>query len=253
MNYQKHYDALIERARLRNLDAKTESHHVVPRCMGGSNAKSNRVDLTPEEHFVAHQLLVKLYPDHKGIVKAAAMMVTNRSAGRTKNKTYGWLRRLHYEARVGMPCPPETRAAISRRHKESDAAKAARAKLHAAQVGRKRTEASIKKMSEAKKGVPLSEETRRKMSEVRKGREISPEHRLKLSAALKGKRNSAGTKKSPEARAKLSAAKAGKKLTEEQLAALRAKKTPEERSAIIRQGWETRRAKVARSLNADKE
>jgi hypothetical protein len=253
VNYQKHYDSLIERARLRKFDAKTESHHIIPRCMGGSNAKSNRVDLTPEEHFVAHQLLVKLYPHIKGLVKAAAMMVTNRSVNRTKNKTYGWLRRLHYEARVGVPCSPETRAKLSIKHKTSEAAKAARAKLAAAQVGRKRSEASLKKMSESKKGVPLSLEARKKMSEAQKGREFSQEWRAKLSASAIGKRNSLGAVRSLETREKIRAAKVGKKLTPEQIEKRWTIKTPEERSAILRKGWETRRAKAALNQNANME
>jgi len=29
--------------------------------MGGSDDKSNLVDLTPEEHFLAHQLLLKIH------------------------------------------------------------------------------------------------------------------------------------------------------------------------------------------------
>lgn len=36
-----------------------ESHHIIPKCMGGSNSLSNRVLLTPREHFIAHLLLSK--------------------------------------------------------------------------------------------------------------------------------------------------------------------------------------------------
>lgn len=37
-----------------------ESHHIIPKCMGGSDKSSNRVLLTPREHFISHLLLVKM-------------------------------------------------------------------------------------------------------------------------------------------------------------------------------------------------
>lgn len=95
MDYQKHYDRLIERATVRKLDCYTERHHVVPRCLGGSDESENLVDLTPEEHYVAHQLLVKIHPKNGKLIHAAVMMVSCSVAheGKRKNKLYGWLRR----------------------------------------------------------------------------------------------------------------------------------------------------------------
>ncbi|XAO17074.1 homing endonuclease [Escherichia phage FL23] len=60
MNYEKIYNSLIDRARNRALTGYKERHHIIPKCLGGSNDASNLVDLTPEEHYVAHQLLVKI-------------------------------------------------------------------------------------------------------------------------------------------------------------------------------------------------
>lgn len=91
MNYRVHYDQLINRAKVRKLTVYGEKHHIVPVCMGGINDSTNIVKLTPEEHFIAHQFLVKMYPDHAGLIHAAHMMGTTRSS----NKSYGWLRRLH--------------------------------------------------------------------------------------------------------------------------------------------------------------
>ena len=59
MNYEAHYNKLIARGQNRELEDYKEKHHIVPRCMGGSNKKENLVYLTAEEHYVAHQLLVK--------------------------------------------------------------------------------------------------------------------------------------------------------------------------------------------------
>lgn len=62
MDYQKIYDNLIEKAKFRtNLNENIEMHHIMPKCMGGSDEKENLVSLTAREHFIAHLLLSKLY------------------------------------------------------------------------------------------------------------------------------------------------------------------------------------------------
>ena len=89
MNYQKIYEELINRAKNRETPKYSEKHHIIPRCLDGSDCLSNLVSLTPEEHYVAHQLLVKIHPSSLALAKAAAMMIP----GRPSNKLYGWLRR----------------------------------------------------------------------------------------------------------------------------------------------------------------
>ena len=91
MNYKRIYDSLISRAQSRIIESYTESHHIVPRCMGGTDDKDNLVCLTPEEHYVAHQLLTKIHPDNYKLALAASMMTANRPS----NKVYGWLKRRH--------------------------------------------------------------------------------------------------------------------------------------------------------------
>jgi hypothetical protein len=44
-----------------------EKHHIVPRCLGGSNEKQNLVLLTAKEHFLAHRILYKIYPNDRNI------------------------------------------------------------------------------------------------------------------------------------------------------------------------------------------
>lgn len=96
MNYSHHYNKLILRAKNRILEGYSEKHHIVPRCLNGTDNPDNIVTLTPEEHFVAHQLLVKMYPEHPGLVWAALQMTGHSSYdGRINNKAYGWLKRKH--------------------------------------------------------------------------------------------------------------------------------------------------------------
>jgi hypothetical protein len=108
MDYKRHYNLLIERARLRNRSDGTyyESHHILPRCMGGSDDEDNLVLLTPEEHYIAHLILVRMYPESKSLSHAAAMMCVGKK--RTDNKLYGWLRRRMADAMRGDNNPMRT-------------------------------------------------------------------------------------------------------------------------------------------------
>lgn len=118
MNYQKHYNLLIERAKMRILEGYGEKHHILPRCIGGDDSEDNLVLLTAEEHYVAHQLLVKIYPNEPKLVYAAKMMTINRHGYRTNNKLYGWLRKkfatARSEAMTGNIITEEQRKKISK-------------------------------------------------------------------------------------------------------------------------------------------
>lgn len=70
MNYQRIYNQIIDRARNRQLNGYREKHHILPRCMGGSNQKENLIELTAREHFICHQLLIYIYPTNKQIAYA---------------------------------------------------------------------------------------------------------------------------------------------------------------------------------------
>ena len=90
MNYKKLYSNLCERGKTRMLNSYTERHHIIPRCLKGNDLQNNLTYLTPEEHYVAHQLLIKIYPNIPKLAFAANMMVTGR---KKNNKLYGWIRR----------------------------------------------------------------------------------------------------------------------------------------------------------------
>lgn len=218
MNYFSHYGCLISRAMSRVLDGYRERHHILPKCMGGGNESENLVDLTAEEHFVAHQILVKMYPDVPGLAIAAVRMA--KQCGR--NKAYGWLRRraadnlrgnsyalgikhsLETRSKVsasmlgnthmlGKPVSQQTREKMSSAHKGRVFTQEHKAKIGAAQRGKKRT--------------PLSLEHRAKISTGLKGRIVASEVRLKLSAANIGKSSWLGKRHSQETRNRMSASR----------------------------------------------
>lgn len=106
MDYSKHYNSLIIRAKTRIIDGYVEKHHIIPKCLGGTDDISNIVILTPEEHFLAHQLLVKIYPENKSIIFAARMMCVGSDNHKRNNKLYAWLKRRYYASRIGEKRKP---------------------------------------------------------------------------------------------------------------------------------------------------
>ena len=88
MNYRKIYDTIIERAKTRTLEGYSENHHIIPRCMGGSDLSENMARLTAREHYIVHLLLVKNYPTESKLVFAFNMMCS------LNNRKYEWLKIL---------------------------------------------------------------------------------------------------------------------------------------------------------------
>lgn len=184
MNYLMHYNALIDRAKARSLDGYVERHHVVPKCMGGTDDLSNIVCLTPEEHFVAHQLLVKINPGEKKPIYAAWAMT--RGSARN-NKKFGWLKRLRSEAQRGTKLSEEARQKISMSRRGQKLSPERAAALHEARRNTAVTDETKLLLSKALTGKPKSKEHREALSASRRNMQYTPELREKL-AANRGKK-----------------------------------------------------------------
>lgn len=180
MNYKMHYDNLINRTKTRTLTCYKERHHIVPRCMGGSDDEENIVDLTAAEHYVAHQLLLKLYPTNYKLAYACHMMSTKLN--KRNNKSYSWVREKMAKANSvilkGMKRAP--------RNKEwSD-------KISEALKGKKQSIESNLKRSKSLSGREISKETKSKNSIAARSR--TKEHQDKLNKSNTGKKRSEETK-----------------------------------------------------------
>jgi len=99
MNYQKIYNDIIDRAKIRNLKRSkefyTENHHIIPKSLGGNNDINNLVRLTLREHFICHLMLAKIYRE-KMIYAAWAMINQNGSKIKVNSRTYNYLKILFY-------------------------------------------------------------------------------------------------------------------------------------------------------------
>lgn len=105
MDYKRIHDSIIERAknelRVKGSGVYYESHHIIPKCLGGSGHQSqwrfhkNLVLLTAKEHFLIHRLLCKIYPNNKEIIYAYWCICTRLNSNRIKPSV-----RAYEEARV---------------------------------------------------------------------------------------------------------------------------------------------------------
>lgn len=188
MNYGMIYESLITRAQHRIDESETfyEVHHIIPKCMGGSDDPSNLVKLTPEEHYVAHQLLAKQYSDNRKLLYAAAMMSVDRHGHRVNNKRYGWIKRRICE----MGVSEEVKEKLRGRKLSPEHAR----KIQEAKIGRTISDQGKENIRKSKTGEknPMfgkdpwnkekswSEESKRKMSESSKGFTHTDESKEKL-------------------------------------------------------------------------
>lgn len=85
--------------RKKNCGVYYEKHHIIPCCLGGKNNKDNLVLLTAKEHFIAHRILYKMYPDDKNIALAFWGMCNQKNK---KIKRYIPSSRSYEEARLAF-------------------------------------------------------------------------------------------------------------------------------------------------------
>lgn len=116
MDYQRIYNNIVRRGQNRILEGYSEKHHIVPRCIGGTDDANNLVSLTPEEHYICHLLLVKIHPNNIRLVKAAMFMVSSNNNVKRTNKAYGWLKRQYSEYMRGPNNPQKLNPRKGERH-----------------------------------------------------------------------------------------------------------------------------------------
>lgn len=152
MNYQNIYNNLMEKRKASPFKGYTEKHHIIPRCLGGSDDENNLVNLSGREHFIAHRLLTKFNP-YPGLKQAFGMMcLTNK--GRDYNvssRLYELGKTLLSEAMTGREMPQETRD-----------------KIRQTMLGKQFTDIHIQRMCK-----PKSEEAKNNIAKAKVG-ELNP-------------------------------------------------------------------------------
>lgn len=236
MNYQIIYDKIILKAKnqLRvklNKDASDfiyyENHHILPKCLGGTNDKSNLVLLTAREHFICHKLLVEIYPKNNKLIHAVHKMMFSKTEHQDRNyrigaNEYARFRLAYSKIMSERELSKETRNKIRETRIKNEIGKGEDHPLYGVSIfgeyaptygrggekggfyGKKHTEEHKRYVSKIHKGKVLSQETKGKMSKAREGKFLGENNHMY------------GKKHTDEAKRKVSEANAGKKRTEEQ-------------------------------------
>lgn len=201
--YEKWYKAITDNGKTFR-DVTTERHHILPKCLGGSNDADNLTDITPREHFVCHWLLTKIYPtgeEHWKMINAFRMM-------RAENP-----RQQRYKTKITSRVYARLKEEYAKLQSQRFSGKGN------GFYGKNHTEEAKQKISQANKGriQPLDE--KEKQIQAMTGRKRAPftaEWLAKLSESNKGERNGMFNKKHKESSLALMRQKAlGRKQSEE--------------------------------------
>lgn len=172
MNYRKIYKQLCDKGqqRVREEGIFYERHHILPKSFGGRKTKVNLTLLTLKEHYIAHLLLVAIYPESPAMHRALWNMCNvtpKNNAGYERYKPgsrmYNRIRSDYTRMCVpkGGPCSEETKRKTGEANKGNGHLR----------LGMKHSEGSIKKMSSSHKKTVLSKEAReRALIAMEKGR-----------------------------------------------------------------------------------
>jgi hypothetical protein len=181
MDYKKLYDKIIENSKNKNRSKKYgifERHHIIPKCLGGTNEKSNLVLVTPREHFILHMLLWKT--DKNNYKLFAPLMYFKRHKHVKSARAYEKIREEHTKF-MHLQNPSKTLNDTSKKSKSEKLKNYAsnRTKIHNERISKS------KKGFAARQGVILSNETKNKISDSLKkhfsNNKISDETRKKIS------------------------------------------------------------------------
>lgn len=107
MNYEKIYNQLIQK-RIKAPATKAEygyveKHHIIPKSLGGDNSDTNLVSLTAREHYVAHELLYKMYQnsnDYKAAYKMANAFILMHKYSGSLDKENNRFHYIKYNSRM---------------------------------------------------------------------------------------------------------------------------------------------------------
>ena len=206
MNYKQIYDNLINSRKLLNRSKKTgtyESHHIIPKCLRGTNDKDNLVLLTPREHFIAHLLLTQMY---EGKIKAKMCLALLKMCSNNpfqkryiSSRQYDLVKRLIVEN-----CSGKNATFFGKKHSEET-----KSKMSIRMKGKNNHRYGIQPWNFGKKLKPHTNEAKLKMRESHLGKKFSDEAKLKMSISAKGKPKSENHKK------RLSEVNIGKKYSDE--------------------------------------
>lgn len=176
MNYKVIYENLVNKAKSENRKKSEkvyyEAHHIKPKSFGGEGDcrninHPNIVLLTPKEHYIAHLLLVAIYPNSPAMYKALWNMcnVKNNVRYKPSAKTYYRIRSEYIKNTIG-----ENNHFYGKQHSAKS-----KEKIGNASRGRKTF-----------LGKKHNNETKLKIQQFRLGKKLSKNTKNKISLSISG-------------------------------------------------------------------
>ena len=112
--YLQRYNKLINHYKNVISEGYVEKHHILPKCMGGTDDINNLIALPSRVHFIVHALLHKAYPENTSLAHAYAMMgVNNKSQNRKcSSRLYEMSKIARSNALKGKPRPEWVKAKL---------------------------------------------------------------------------------------------------------------------------------------------
>lgn len=99
--YQDYINRILNaRDNKKDVNNYQELHHIIPKCLNGTDDKSNLIYLYPQEHYYAHKLLALENPQCQGLQFAWWNMCHCRKAGKDNDRIYQVNPDEYAEARV---------------------------------------------------------------------------------------------------------------------------------------------------------
>lgn len=190
--YTRWYYTIVSKAQQREISGYHETHHIIPKSLGGSNEPLNLVRLSAREHFICHKLLTKMVSgqNRAKMVHAAWGMANRENAYQDRYRVTSH----HYEslkqeraallAEQMLHNNPMTNPIHRVTHKQAVAARGPTR----GNTGMPQTEETKAKIRAARANQVITEETKQKISAARTGTVATADTRAKMSATRTGKK-----------------------------------------------------------------
>ena len=82
------------------LSGYCEVHHILPRCLGGTDIKENLVNMPVRYHIMAHLIILEVYPDHSGLNYTINIMFgSNENCNSVRGKHIAETVNRHFSSR----------------------------------------------------------------------------------------------------------------------------------------------------------
>jgi hypothetical protein len=235
------YYAIVNKAKNTQYNQYTEKHHIIPRCLGGSDENENLIRFSAREHFICHWLLTKMTEgsNFEKMIHAMRMLKAENP-----NQT-------RYETKITARVYENIKQDYSLIASKNNSG------FKNGFYGKHHTEEAKQRISKANTGKHLTEEQCEKVRQSKVGKvrpAFTEEWLANIKEARQGEKNGMyGKIQSDETKEKIREKAFGRKQSDEtiakKVATMTGQKRSEETKAKMKAAWHARRLREAEDKN----